>query len=122
MSAVIEILDRGEGPVVGIRASGKIVGEELDQVLERLERTIATHGKVRLLVHVEKLGTFSPGSFMGDPRFSLERAKDVERVAVVADGLLFGTYVKTAAKFIPGEVRRFKTSELDEAWRWVEEG
>jgi hypothetical protein len=41
-------------------------------------------------------------------------------VAVVADGILFGTYVKAAAKFVPGEVRRFKTKELDEAWRWIE--
>jgi hypothetical protein len=38
----------------------------------------------------------------------------------VADGVLFGTYVKAAAKFVPGEVRRFGTKDLDEAWRWLE--
>ena len=118
---MIEIDGRSEGRVIGLRASGKIAGAELEQVLERLERAIADHGKIRLLVHVENLGTFSPGSFVGDSRFSLERAKDVERVAVVADGVLFGTYVKTAARFVPGEVRRFKTRELTEAWRWLEE-
>ncbi len=117
---MIEIDDRSKGRVIGLRASGKIVGAELAQVLERLERAIAEHGKVRLLVHVEKLGTFSPAAFKDDARFSLEHAGDVERVAVVADGVLFGTYVKTAAKFVPGEVRRFKTRELEEAWRWIE--
>jgi hypothetical protein len=119
--AVIEIDERSRGRVIGLRASGKIAGAEVGQVLERLEQAIAEHGKVRLLVYVENLGTFSPGALMGDPRFSLDRAGDVERVAVVADGLLFGTYVKTAAKLLPGEVRRFKTKELDEAWRWIEE-
>jgi hypothetical protein len=117
---VIEIDDRSQGRVIALRATGKISGDELEPVLERLERTIAEHGKVRLLVHVENLGTFSPGAFKDDVRFSLEHAGDVERVAVVADGILFGTYVKAAAKFVPGEVRRFKTKELDEAWRWIE--
>ena len=121
MPAVIEILDRSQGRVIGLRASGKIAGAELEQVLERLEKAITEQGKVRLLVHVENLGTFSPGAFMDDARFSLEHARDVERVAVVADGLLFGTYVKAAAKLVPGEVRRFKTKELNEAWRWIEE-
>lgn len=106
--------------MVGIRASGKISGEEFDPVLERLERAVAEHGKVRLLIQVEKLGTFSPGAFMDDGRFSLEHAKDVERVAVVADGLLFASYVQVASKLVPGEVRRFKTKEVDEAWRWIE--
>ena len=118
---MIEIDDRSEGRVIGLRASGKIAGAELEQVLERLERAIAEHGKVRLLVHVETLGPFSPGALKDDARFSLEHAGDVERVAVVADGVLFGTYVKAAAKLVPGEVRRFKTRELEEAWRWIEE-
>lgn len=117
---MIEVLDKSHGPVVGIRASGKISGDELEPVLERLEGAVAEHGKVRLLVHVEKLGTFSPGAIMDDARFSIEHAKDVERVAVVADGVLIGTYVKMAAKFVPGEVRRYKTGELEEAWRWIE--
>ncbi len=117
---MIEILARGQGPVIGIRASGKISGEEFDPVLERLERAAAEHGRIRLLIHVEKLGTFSPGAFLDDARFSIEHAKDVERVAVVADGVLFGTYVKAASKLVPGEVRRFKSKELDEAWRWIE--
>lgn len=118
---MIQIDDRSRGRVVSLRASGKIAGAELGQVLERLEQAIAEHGKVRILVHVENLGAFSPGALMDDPRLSLERAEDVERVAVVADGILFGTYVKAAAKLVPGEVRRFKTKELDEAWRWIEE-
>ncbi|MGH7556493.1 MAG: STAS/SEC14 domain-containing protein [Gemmatimonadota bacterium] len=117
---MIEILDKSHGPVIGIRASGKISGEEFDPVLERLERVVAEHGKVRLLVHVERLGTFSPGAFRDDARFSIEHAKDVERVAVVADGFLFGPYIKTASKLVPGEVRRFKSKELDEAWEWIE--
>lgn len=117
---MIEILDRSRGPVVGLRASGKISGEDFDPVLERLERTVAEHGRVRLLVQVEKLGRFSPGSLLGDARFSVEHARDVERVAVVADGFLFGTYVKAAARLVPGEVRRFTSDELDEAWRWIE--
>ncbi|MGH7588975.1 MAG: STAS/SEC14 domain-containing protein [Gemmatimonadota bacterium] len=117
---MIEIDDRSQGRVIAIRATGKISADELGPVLERLERVIAEHGKVRLLVHVENLGMFSPGAFKDDARFSLEHAGDVERVAVVADGLLFGTYVRTAAKLIPGEVRRFKTKELDEAWGWIE--
>lgn len=118
---MIEIDVRSGGPVVGIRATGKISGDELEPVLGHLEETIARHGKVRLLVHVEDLGAFSPGELMSDARFSLEHADDVERVAVVADGVLFGAYVKTAARFVPGEVRRFKSRELAEAWRWIEE-
>jgi SpoIIAA-like len=118
---MIEIDDRSQGFVIAIRATGKISGDELGPVLERLERAVADHGKVRLLVHVEKLGTFSPGDVVNDARFSLDHAGDVERVAVVADGALFGTYVKAAAKLVPGEVRRFKTRELNEAWRWIEE-
>lgn len=117
---MIEILDRSEGRVVGLRATGRITGEDFGPVLERLERALAEHGGIRLLVHVEKLGTFSPGAFLDDARFSIEHAKDVERIAVVAEGLLFGTYVKAAARLVPGEVRRFKSHELDEAWRWIE--
>ena len=118
---MIEIDDRSRGRVIGLRASGKIAGAELGQALERVEQAIAEHGKVRILVHVENLGAFSPGALMDDPRLSLERADDVEWVAVVADGILFGTYVKAAAMLVPGEIRRFKTRELDEAWRWIEE-
>ena len=118
---MIEIDDRSRGRVIGLHVSGKIAGDEVGQVLDRLEQAISEHGKVRILVQVESLGTFSPTDFKGDSRLSLDRADDVERVAVVADGILFGTYVKAAAKLVPGEVRRFKTKELDEAWRWIEE-
>jgi hypothetical protein len=117
---MLTYLDRSEGNVLAVKASGKLARAEYETFLRRLEDLIAAHGKVRVLFELEDLQGWELGAAWDDLKFTLKHGGDVERCAVVGEKKWHEIMTKLAKPFF--RVKYFDKSQLDEAWRWVLEG
>ena len=109
----------GEG-VVALRVSGKLVHEDYEQLVPRLEEAIREHGALRCLIEVTGIKGVTPRAAWDELRFDLEHAKDVMRCAVVGnrDWERWMT-IASRAIFRRAEVRYFERGDLDDAIAWV---
>jgi len=86
------------------------------------EAMIARHGKLRLLFEMEPgFKGWQPSAAWNDLKFSVSHRNDIERMALVGDAKWEEWVAKLDALLIDAEVRFFKSSELDEAQRWLRE-
>jgi hypothetical protein len=116
---VLEILEEGAGPVLVLALrGGREGGIDPAQVAARARETVRRHGRLRLLVAVERIGLLEAASLRGHLSTVAGLAGDVERVAIVGDqGWLRG--VVRSAPVGRAEVRLFPTARLSEARSWI---
>lgn len=117
---MIKILERSQGNVIGVEASGKITAEDIEAAIIPFEEAIEKYGKINwLFVWKDFKGTTLKAMYE-DMMWLLRHLKNFDRMAVVgekkwqellikADGMIFGE-------------KYFDISQLEDAWKYVEEG
>lgn len=110
-------------PVVGIRASGEVTGDDYKNVLiPAVEAALKDGHKVRLLYvlggDVKHLG-FTAGAAWQDTKVGLGHYRSWEKVAVVSDKDWLRHSVDIFGYLIPGEVRAFTPDQEAEARTWI---
>ena len=119
---MLEILERSEGRLVGLRVTGKITQDDVERASAHLEQDIQqTGGGIRLLVEVPQLAGIAPTALWDDLKFTLSHRRDFERVAIVADQRWLALWSRIAGALTPAETRHFSSAELEAAWRWLGE-
>jgi len=109
--------------VLALKISGKIKGEDLDPIMDRLDAAMAAHKKVHIFVETQGISGLELSSLphyfsRAMPLFG--KLRDFGRVAVVADQawVRVGTQIESAMlPFI--SYRTYEPSERDEALEWV---
>ena len=119
---MLEISDRSQGRLVGLRVTGRITQDDVERASAHLEKVIQeSGGGIRLLVEVPELAGIAPAAFWDDLKFTLAHRRDFERVAIVADQSWLALWSRIAGAFTPAETRHFTSAELEAAWRWLDE-
>lgn len=119
---MLEISDRSQGRLVGLRVTGRITQDDVGRASAHLEKIIQEGGGgVRLLVEVPELAGIAPAALWDDLRFTLSHRRDFERVAIVADQSWLALWSRIAGGLTPAETRHFPRGELEAAWRWLGE-
>jgi len=113
-------LERSEGNVLAVKASGKLTHADYATFLPRLEALLAAYGKVRVLFELEDCRGWELGAAWDDLKFTFKHGADVERCAVVGEKKWHEIMTKLAKPFF--RVKYFDKSEMGEAWRWVLDG
>ena len=120
---MIELLpDMPEG-VIGIRASGRLRGNELRDFKPKIEELLKT-GEIRI---VEVIGPdyegFGPGGFVEDLKLGfgtvLPHHSAFKRIAIVSDKDWVAHVLHALAWMIPGDLAVFGLDELDRAKEWA---
>lgn len=111
---------------LGFRAAGEIKREDYENVLApELRRAVETGG-VRTLYLIEDLDKLEPSALWADAKLGFDVAvkhhREWVRTAIVTDIDWMVRATKLFAWMIPGEVRVFPVSELDQAKPWVAGG
>jgi hypothetical protein len=120
---MFEILEQGEGRVVGLKVTGKITAADMTAMTRRLEAEIAgTQGPIRLLSDVSDFDGMEVAAFWQDLTFSLKHLGDFDRVAVVGTKTWIEWWTKGLSPFIKAEARCFPPEAIDQAWAWLREG
>ena len=113
---------------LGFTAKGKITSEDYETVLiPAVEEKLKQFEKVRLLYHLgEEFEGFQARAMWDDAKVGLAHITEWEKIAIVTDvnwirdaGKIFGFAIETMS--VPGDVKVFHNSELDDAVIWIGE-
>ncbi len=107
--------------IVEFTIDGAISAVEFDEVIARFEASIARHGKIRVLEHVRSLGGVPASKWWQDVKFGFKHMRDITRAAVVAEAKWIEIFANLVNPFLAGEVRYFKSAEIDKARAWLRE-
>ena len=120
---MIEVLSRGSGKVFGMRVSGKILHQDYEQFVPRLEKLIEERGSIRCLVEMTDLHGIELRALWDEIKFDVRHARQIERCAVVGDRRWEAWMTKLSRPmFFNAEIRFFETVDREKAWEWIEEG
>lgn len=121
---MIEILPDSTDNVIGFKISGKLTGQDYENLLPKLDTAINAHGKINLLVLMEDFeGKFDFDAAKADFHFGTHQYRHVDKAAFVGDERWMERMVKIMDPFTRRvEEKFFEPKQLDEAWAWVLHG
>jgi len=120
---MIEMLEKSSGNVVGVKINGRLVHEDYEQFLPKLESLIQEHGSLRWYCEMADFHGITPRAAWDEMKFDVKHRKDIERVAVVGDKASHEWMAKLSKwVFHSAEIRYFDVADADAAWEWVREG
>lgn len=109
--------------VVGVEAKEKITAEDYEKVVipaVDAAEAASSDGRVRLLyVLGPEFPQVTAGAAWQDAKLGLGRLRHWERIAFVGDADWLRRAIHALSWAMPGEVRVFASSELDEARGWI---
>ncbi len=120
---MLELIQEMPENVVAIRASGKVTGEDYDNVfIPAVEEKLAVQDKIRILYHLgEELSGFTGGAMWDDAKVGIRHLSAFEKMAIVTDASWIAGAVKVFALVIPCPVKLFSNDQLSDAKAWVSE-
>ncbi len=119
----IEILGTDASGLLSIRVSARLSEAELAALQAAAAAAIASHGRIRVLVHATQFAGWAEGGLWNDFSLQEENDRHVERMAIVGEerwrdqALLF-----TSAGLRPFPIRYFVPAELPAARTWLTAG
>jgi hypothetical protein len=118
---MIEPIHGAPAGVLAFKAVGKVEAADYEDVLTpAIEKAIEEHGKVRLVyVLGPEFEGYSAGAAWEDMKLWAPHLRAWERCAVVTDHGLMADAVRGFGMLMPGQVKVFPVSELDEALAWA---
>lgn len=120
---MIEVLTDVPEGVTGIRVSGRLTGEDLDQFTPTMDAALK-NGEIRIVeVIAPDYEGFGPGGLAADLKVGfgalLKHHAAFKRIAVVSDRDWVGHTLHAFAWMVPGELKIFKADELEQAKQWA---
>lgn len=111
------------GDVLALEVSGKITGDDLDAIMDRLDAAMAAHDKVHVFVETKAIGGLELASLPGYVARGLPlfgKLHKFGRVAVVADQAWIRAGTRLESAMLPNiSYRVYMPEERDEALAWV---
>lgn len=109
--------------VLAVEVSGKIVGTDLDTIMDALDKAMANHEKVHVFVETRAIGGLELSSLPGYMARALPlfgKLHRFGRVAVVADQAWVRAGSRFESAMLPNiSYRVYLPDERDEALAWV---
>ena len=119
---MLELLDAPDD-VVAVRVSHKIMGSDLDPIMDRLESAMSQHEKVHVFVETQLIDGIEISSL---PSYAARawplfgKLNRFGRVAVVADQAWVRIGTRLESALLPNiSYRTYMPDERDEAFDWV---
>jgi hypothetical protein len=109
------------GHVVIAEAHGTVRADDYEKVLIPAVEAAAAHGRRLRMLYV--LGSdfdgFEAEAAFDDSKLGLAHWRDFDRIGVVTDHESYRLMAKAIGFLMPGEVRVFRTEEVDDARAWI---
>lgn len=118
---MIELMDGLPENVIGLTASGKVTGEDYENVLiPALEKHLQSHDKVRIVYDLsEGMDGYSAAAMWDDTKIGFKHFTAWEKIAIVSDQDWVENTIKIFGWLVPGDVKVFESDELEEAKSWA---
>ena len=119
---MIQTIETGYQNVVGLVLVGKLHNEDYKQVFPKMETILTAEGKVRLLIMLADFHGWDLHAAWDNLTFNLKHHADFERIAMVGNHTWEKWMASFCKTFMKAEVRCFENSEIEDAWKWLQEG
>lgn len=118
---MLQLLTDMPAHVVGVKATGNVTKEDVDNVLiPALDELVERTGDINYLLLLETdLGNWDIGAWLSDAKAGIKHFSKWKKIAVVSDKEGVNKFTDMFTVAIPGEAKGYKISELEEAKRWV---
>jgi len=118
---MIEQLDRSSGSVVGFKMSGKLHDEDYKHFVPLVDAAIAEQGKVRMLAWFHDFHGWDAHALWDDTKFATTHCGKIQKIALVGESKWEEWMAKVCKPFTMAEIKYFDASQIDTAWKWLEE-
>jgi hypothetical protein len=109
------------GKVLEVTLSDKLTRADYDRFVPEVERLLAEHDKLRLLVIMEDFHGWTAGALWDDIKFDAKHFRDIERLAFVGEKRWEHGMATFCKPFTTAKIRFFDPGRLDEARHWLHE-
>ena len=119
---MIELIDSADD-VIALRVTGKITGNDLDAIMDRLDEVMAAHEKVHVFVETHSIDGIELSGLPGYMKRAMPlfgKLSRFGRVAVVADQAWVRSGTRLESALLPFiSYQTFLPEERDVALAWV---
>lgn len=115
----VELTKENDGKVLVLRLTGKLVKEDYEAFVPDVDREVARHGTVRMLVEMHDFHGWTAGALWEDTKFALKHFGGMERLAVIGETKWQKGMASFCKPFTKAEVRYFDHSQVEEARTWL---
>ncbi len=116
----VSLKETHDGKVLEVQLTGKLTKEDYEQFVPTIERLVAQHGKLRMLVEMHDFHGWTAGGLWEDIKFDAKHFKDIDRLAVVGEAKWQHGMSVFCKPFTAARIRYFERSALDQARTWLE--
>ena len=102
-----------------VAVSGKIVKEDYETFVPLIDRLVAQHGKIRILMEMHDFHGWTLGAAWEDTKFAVHHFHDIERLAIVGETKWQEAMAIFCKPFTKADVRFFDPAAIDEARQWM---
>jgi hypothetical protein len=121
---MLELLETRDD-VFALTVTGRITGDDLAEMMERLDKAMANHDQVHVFVETRSLDGIEISdlpSYLADALPLFRKLRRFGRVAVVADQAWVRAATRLESAVLPGiSYRVFEPDQRDEALAWVQD-
>lgn len=120
---MITVMDDVPDNVIAITATGKVSGDDYENVLIPLvDQKLQQVDKLRLLYYFSpEFSGYQAEAMWDDAKIGLQHLTSWEKIAVVTDDEWITRAVKAFGFLMPGEVKLFPISQFEIAKSWISE-
>lgn len=118
---MIEQLNQSSNNILGFKLSGKLHDEDYKYFVPLVDKGVAEHGKVRLLAWFHDFHGWDLHALWDDIKFATTHCTKIERIAIVGEKKWEEWMAKVCRPFTMATVKYFDASDIESAWKWLEE-
>jgi hypothetical protein len=118
---MVEQLPQRSEKVLGFKLSGRLHDEDYRKFVPLIDELAAKEGKARLLAQFHEFQGWDLHALWDDIKFASTHCRSIERIALVGDRKWEAWMTKVCKPFTMAKMRYFDVSEIEEAWKWLEE-
>lgn len=117
----MQFLDSGSDDpnVIAMKTSGKLTGEDMAALIEKLEQIKGAGGKARIFVDLADYGGYDFGVVKEKMSHFSTFWNSIDRVAYVVDKAWMSSAIGLVDAITPMHIRAFGTDESEQAREWL---
>lgn len=117
----VQLAEEKRGRVLTVHVTGKLSRADYQQFVPEIDRAVAEHGRIRVLVVMDDFAGWDMGALWEDLKFDARHFSDVERIAMVGEKRWQEGMARFCKPFTTAEIRYFERDQLPEAHLWIEQ-
>jgi hypothetical protein len=119
MTDTIELVSADN--LLEVHLTGKLTKEFYEKLAPAVEKQIAEHGKLRILMIMHDFHGWTAGALWEDIKFEFKHSRDIEKLAIVGESKWEKGMAAFCKPFTKATIRYFDSEQLDEARKWIAE-